>query len=270
MPVIPRLPSLRPPIAYKYLGSSIPYLRGLELQELLVTRRAASEAPTAHVNVLLLLQHPPTYTAGRRVRGTEDTEGARLRGLGAEYYEVKRGGQTTYHGPGQLVGYPIFDLRHYEIGVRSYIEHLERTLIDTCSQFNVTAQTTSDTGVWVEDRKIAALGIHVRRHITNHGFALNCDVDLSWFEHIVACGLPDKKATSLSAESKRIAAPFLNITLYQLNRPSSAPSKSTISVDDAIPATLSAFERVFGAPVDLLKNVSPELDSDIDEWIRKE
>ncbi|KAJ3046378.1 putative lipoyltransferase 2, mitochondrial [Rhizophlyctis rosea] len=238
-------PMSRPPIAYKYIGSSVPYLKALSLQDHLVTR--AATASSNPINILLLLQHPPTYTAGRRIKGTEDTEGRKLRALGAEYHEVKRGGQTTYHGPGQLIGYPILNLLHYQLGVRSYVEHLEQTLIQTCKQFDVTAQTTADTGVWVKNRKIAALGIHVRRHITNHGFALNCDVDLRWFDYIVACGLPDKKATSLSLES---------------------PSKSEVTVDDVIPAVLQSFGAVFDSPLDSLRSISPAMDKEIDQWIR--
>ncbi|KAJ3052770.1 putative lipoyltransferase 2, mitochondrial [Rhizophlyctis rosea] len=237
----------RPPIAYKYLGPSVPYMQALSLQDLLVNKAASS--PDSSTNVLLLLQHPPTYTAGRRVKGTEDTEGARLRALGAEYHEVKRGGQTTFHGPGQLIGYPILNLLHYQLDVRSYVQHLERSLIRTCEHFGIRAQTTADTGVWIEDRKIAALGIHVRRHITNHGFALNCDVDLTWFDHIVACGLPDKKATSLGVE---------------------ALSGGRITVDDAIPSLLRSFEEIFETQVDRLGKISPSLDDEIEQWIRKD
>ncbi|KAI9208126.1 uncharacterized protein BJ171DRAFT_405697, partial [Polychytrium aggregatum] len=153
-----------------------------------------------HTNVLLLVEHPPTYTAGRRIKGTTDSEGPRLQALGAEYFETLRGGQTTFHGPGQLVGYPILNLQAHEIGVRSYVSNIENTLIQTCAKFGINATTTQDTGVWIQDRKIAAIGIHVKRHITAHGFALNCDTDLRWFDHIVPCGLPDKKITSLSQE----------------------------------------------------------------------
>ncbi|KAI9101940.1 hypothetical protein DFS34DRAFT_567297, partial [Phlyctochytrium arcticum] len=152
------------------------------------------------LDIVLLLQHPPTYTAGRRLKGSDASEGERLRKLGAGYFETLRGGQTTFHGPGQLVGYPILDLRKMGLGVRNYVCTLERFLIDTCSKYGIQAARTQDTGVWVEDRKIAALGIQVRQHITSHGFALNANVDLEWYKHIVPCGLEGKSVTSVAAE----------------------------------------------------------------------
>ncbi|KAI8823673.1 uncharacterized protein EV422DRAFT_493905 [Fimicolochytrium jonesii] len=197
-------------IAYKHIRSPVPYALGLQLQDELVAyhSRALADGKQRH-NVLLLLEHPPTYTAGRRVRGTEVDERRRLGALGADYHETLRGGQTTFHGPGQLVGYPIFDLRSFDLGVRTYVSTLESMLVRLCSYYNITARTTNDTGVWVfnpkrnDDQKIAALGIQVRHHITSHGFALNCKTDLGWFEHIVPCGLPGKGITSLSVETGR-------------------------------------------------------------------
>ncbi|TPX51402.1 lipoyl(octanoyl) transferase [Synchytrium endobioticum] len=194
--------ALFPPVYVRYLGLT-PYPRALAIQNAILNARIRHDKLWKDVNLLLLLQHPPTYTAGRRLKGTAGTEGNRLRALGAEYYEVMRGGQTTFHGPGQLVGYPMLDLRQYQLSVRSYVAALETTLVRICSLYGMKAHTTTDTGVWVNDRKIAAIGVHVSRHIACHGFALNCNTDLSWYQHIVACGIPDKATTSLSEELNR-------------------------------------------------------------------
>lgn len=190
-------PIVRKSVAYKYLGR-VPYLKALQLQEFLVRRRLDNVDAE---DILLLLHHRPVYTAGRRIKGTDDSEGNRLRDLGAEYYETKRGGQTTFHGPGQLVGYPIFNLKGLGLGVRSYIQALENFIIATLARFNVVASKHgSETGVWVHDRKIASIGVHVRRHVASHGFALNCDMDLNWFKNIIPCGCPNEVVTSLKRE----------------------------------------------------------------------
>ncbi|RKO92051.1 hypothetical protein BDK51DRAFT_14997, partial [Blyttiomyces helicus] len=155
--------------------------------------------PREH-GIILTLEHPPTFTAGRRIRGTVDDEGQRLARVGAEYFETQRGGQTTFHGPGQLVVYPILDLRTFQLGVRDYVDLLQSVAIESCAAFGITAGLRPETGVWIGDAKIAAVGIQVRHHITSHGFALNCNTDLTWFDHIVPCGLPDRTVTSISQE----------------------------------------------------------------------
>ncbi|RKP33320.1 hypothetical protein BJ085DRAFT_6404, partial [Dimargaris cristalligena] len=150
-------------------------------------------------NLLLLLQHPPTYTLGRRDLNADPMEERRrLEELGATLYQTKRGGQITFHGPGQLVGYPIIHLRDIHLGVRDYVCAIEKTIIGACSQFGVKAHSSEDTGVWVGNNKIAAIGIHVQRYITSHGFALNCSTDLDWFNHIIPCGLVGKGVTSIT------------------------------------------------------------------------
>lgn len=161
---------------------------------------------------LLTFQFNPVYTLGRRERGQladSDVKTKLSNGGLAQVYETFRGGQTTFHGPGQLVAYPIIDLRAFDstsagtlthsIPVRCYVSLLERTIINLLqNQYQISSNTTENTGVWVdEDHKIAALGIHVRRHITSHGIALNVSTDTAWFDRIVACGLPDKRATSI-------------------------------------------------------------------------
>ncbi|TPX68692.1 lipoyl(octanoyl) transferase [Spizellomyces sp. 'palustris'] len=243
-------------IGYKYLGKSVSYSAALELQDQLVASRTSQRdiGPDAahNVNVLLLLEHSPTYTAGRRVRNTDATEGRRLRALGAEYYETRRGGQTTFHGPGQLVGYPILDLRQLGLGVGSYVQRLEHFLILTCEEWGIAAATTEDTGVWVTDRKIAALGIQVRKHITSHGFALNCNTDLSWYNHIVPCGLLDKGVTSITNE----------IALKN-------NGEADVSVETVIPHAVNAFGDAFSAHMLPLNEVSKTLDCHIDALLGK-
>ncbi|CAG8816759.1 7910_t:CDS:2, partial [Racocetra persica] len=127
----------------------------LELQKLLVRRRIENKNSS---DLLLLLQHPPTYTTGRRNVGkTMNEEATYLKKLGAQYFETLRGGQTTFHGPGQLVGYPILDLRNFKLSVRCYVAAIERVIIDTCAAYGVATSTTKNTGVWAGDDKICAI-----------------------------------------------------------------------------------------------------------------
>ena len=112
-------------------------------------------------NVVLFVEHDPVYTVGIRRKGYTDDDRDRLKTLGAEYVETNRGGLVTFHGPGQLVAYPIIYLKDFHLGLRQYIDNLERTIVETCSAFGVRAGTTSDTGVWIDDKKIAAIGRHV-------------------------------------------------------------------------------------------------------------
>lgn len=164
---------------------------------------------------LLTFQFKPVYTLGRREKGTLVNDSDFARDLSkngeAEVHQTFRGGQTTFHGPGQLVAYPIIDLKAFDsksetepttknqLAVRCYVSLLEKTLISLLhEQYGIYAKTTENTGVWADDNhKIAALGIHVRRNITSHGIALNVSTDLAWFDRIVACGLPDKKTTTI-------------------------------------------------------------------------
>ncbi|MFN2475516.1 MAG: lipoyl(octanoyl) transferase LipB, partial [Chthoniobacterales bacterium] len=148
---------------------------------------------------LLLLEHEPVYTIGR----TPDQSSLRGAGhLPHPLFPINRGGQATYHGPGQLVGYPIIDLRRCGQDLHCYLRWIEEVLIDLLASFEVIAQTrTGLTGVWIEDRKIASIGIGVRHWITMHGFALNVCGDLSAFDHIVPCGITNVTMTSLEMES---------------------------------------------------------------------
>uniref|UniRef100_A0A182TWN6 Octanoyl-[acyl-carrier-protein]:protein N-octanoyltransferase LIPT2, mitochondrial n=1 Tax=Anopheles melas TaxID=34690 RepID=A0A182TWN6_9DIPT len=183
----------------------LPYQRALKLQQTIASQlqqqqqRDASPSPP-YRHVLILTEHEPVYTIGIRTRGYDETEEGRLRALGADFVRTNRGGLITFHGPGQLVAYPILDLKHFQPSVRWYVCHLERTVIELCRRYGLRAGTTADTGVWIGDRKICALGIHASRYVTTHGLALNCDVDLGWFGHIVPCGLVGKSVTSLAHE----------------------------------------------------------------------
>ncbi len=182
---------------------AIGYERAWELQRDLHARRVAGEIP----DVCLLLEHPPVYTAGRRTEPADRPLGD----PGAPVIEVDRGGKITWHGPGQLVGYPIVALGE-PIDVVAYVRLVEEALIRACADAGLaTGRVAGRSGVWVpgragrQDRKVAAIGIRVARGVTMHGFALNCDNDLSWFDRIVPCGISDASVTSLSAELGRQA-----------------------------------------------------------------
>ncbi len=157
---------------------------------------------------LLLLEHFPVYTLGRGGDPANLLAGpARLRELGAEFVRIDRGGDITFHGPGQLVAYPIVELRD-PLDLRRYVRTLEGAVIATAAAFGVEGgRLDGATGVWVEGRrKLAAIGVRVRRGVTTHGLALNVTTDLRWFAEMIPCGIPDKEVTSLSAELGRPVA----------------------------------------------------------------
>jgi lipoyl(octanoyl) transferase len=175
----------------------VPYEDGLELQRALVERRKADEIP----DQLLLLEHPPVITLGVRTRHDRSHVVASpetLEEQGVEVFESGRGGDVTYHGPGQLVGYPILDLRPDRCDVHRYVRDLEEVLIRAAAAFGITAGRSSGlTGAWVGDEKLAAIGVRIARWITSHGFALNVSTNLAHFGLIVPCGITDKGVTSL-------------------------------------------------------------------------
>jgi lipoyl(octanoyl) transferase len=187
-----------PPMRVCELGL-LPYAEALALQERLSARRQEEEIP----DTLLLLEHPPTYTRGRRAGAGELPLGASFyRARGIEVFDTNRGGRVTYHGPGQLVGYPI--MRVGDVG--AFLRMMEAALIAALAQEGIGARSRCEegpdyTGVWVGDRKIASIGVHVCRGVTTHGFALNLDNDLEPFSWITACGLPGVQMTSLAAEA---------------------------------------------------------------------
>lgn len=184
----------------------IDYATGLALQKTLVELRHQQRIG----NVLLLLEHPPVLTLGRNSsRANILVSDELLMARGVEIHEINRGGDVTYHGPGQLVGYPIFDLRSFSprVGAVDYVRKLEEVLIRSCGEYGVPAQRVSSrTGVWtvaggaVREKKIAAIGVHISRGITSHGFAMNVTTDLRDFNLIVPCGIADREVTSLELE----------------------------------------------------------------------
>ena len=184
------------------------FARALALQEELAAKKREDASLE---DQLLILEHEPVYTIGRTPdRSSLSATGRIRRGeLGSAHlphplFSINRGGQATYHGPGQLMGYPIIDLRRCGQDLHKYLRWLEQLLIDLLAQYDIAAQRRESlTGVWVEDRKIASIGVGVRHWITMHGFALNVCGDLSPFDHIVPCGINNVAITSMEKETKR-------------------------------------------------------------------
>ncbi|CAN1263428.1 Octanoyltransferase LIP2, mitochondrial [Linum perenne] len=179
---------------------TVNYLESLKLQEKLVSERKAHKIS----DTLLCVQHPPTYTLGkRRTEHNLLISNSELRNLGAQLHYTERGGDITYHGPGQVVLYPIVSLREIGLGARKYVEKLELTMIELASLYGVKASAgqQGETGVWVGDGKIGAIGVRISSGITSHGLAFNIDPDLNYFNHIVPCGIADKQVTSLRKET---------------------------------------------------------------------
>lgn len=182
-------------------ADAIDYLEAWELQRRVHQHVTAGERPPT----VLLLEHPPVFTAGKR---TDPHERPADPG-GAAVIDVDRGGKITFHGPGQLVGYPIVRLPDH-VKVVDYVRRVEEALIAVCTDFGVTtARIPGRSGVWLRadargpERKVAAIGIRVSRGVTMHGFSLNCDVDLGWYDRFVPCGIEDAGVTSLSKEVGR-------------------------------------------------------------------
>ncbi|HEY6435623.1 MAG TPA: lipoyl(octanoyl) transferase LipB [Ignavibacteriaceae bacterium] len=179
----------------------IDYKEAWDLQKEIFSKRVSGEVE----DFLLLLEHPNTYTLGKtadkeNLKGSEDY----LNENRISVYDIDRGGDITYHGPGQIVGYPIVDLNNWFKDTHKYLRALEEVIIKTCAEFNLSCERNSKyTGVWLDDKKIAAIGIKVSRWITMHGFALNVNTDLSLFNGIIPCGIQDKSVTSLSKELNR-------------------------------------------------------------------
>ncbi len=216
------------------LGANVDYQAAWDLQHELHEATADGGNPT-----VLLLEHHPVYTAGRRTQ-PED------RPLdGTPVIEVDRGGRITWHGPGQLVGYPIVPLAD-PIDVVAHVRRLEDVLIRTCAELGVTsARVEGRSGVWLAadtkgpERKIAAIGVRVSRGVTMHGFALNCDPDMSWYDRIVPCGIRDAGVTSLSNELARdvSVAEVLSIVerhLIAVLEPALPATRPAIHVADAV------------------------------------
>jgi lipoyl(octanoyl) transferase len=180
-------------LAVKHLGR-VPYQRGLDLQARLVTERQLGAVP----DTLLLLEHDPVFTMGRNAKLENVLIPAEiLRARGYEVFETGRGGDVTYHGPGQVVGYPILDLSHRK-DVHRYVRDLEEVMIRTCGDYGVAATRVAGlSGTWVGDEKIGAIGVRIARWVTSHGFAFNVSTDLTPFDLIVPCGIRTRGVTTL-------------------------------------------------------------------------
>ncbi|KAF6161482.1 hypothetical protein GIB67_009361 [Kingdonia uniflora] len=181
----------------------VSYMDGLKFQEKLLSDRKFGKIP----DTLLSLQHPPTYTLGkRRTDHNLLIPKADLHKMGAELHYTQRGGDITFHGPHQAILYPIISLRDSGLGVRKYVENLELVMIELASLYGVSARVGGkcETGVWVGDKKIGAIGVRISSGITSHGIAFNIDPDLNYFDHIVPCGIAGKGVTSLRRETEMI------------------------------------------------------------------
>ena len=215
---------------------TVPYLEALELQRDLARRRIAGEIEE---DILLLLEHPPVVTLGRTAKASNVVSSPdALRARGVEVHEVERGGDVTFHGPGQLVGYPIFDLKRHRRDLHWYLRQVEEALIVALANVGIEAERHAGyTGVWTRGRKIASIGVHARDWVTWHGFALNVLTDLSFFDLIVPCGIPQVQMTSVVRETGR-----------------------ELTIADMAALSASAFAEVFGlelrdAPASLLEAV---------------
>ncbi|TVQ67236.1 MAG: lipoyl(octanoyl) transferase LipB [Balneolaceae bacterium] len=186
----------------------MPYRKAWDLQKKIQGRivsekleiRNGNRSERATPDHLLFVEHPHVYTLGKSGKASHLLRSrAELSEIDAEYVEIDRGGDITYHGPGQIVGYPILDLESHYRDIHRYLRSLEEVIISLCSDYGIKAGRQDGlTGVWVGDQKICAMGIRCSRWVTMHGFALNVNTDLGYFDHIVPCGIRDKTVTSLS------------------------------------------------------------------------
>lgn len=207
----------------------VDYAAALQLQKRLVAERQRNVI----TDQLILLEHPHTITLGRNAKQQNVLAGDDvLERTGIGLFETDRGGDVTYHGPGQLVGYPIIDLREWKRDVGAYVRAIEQVMIDTLSDFSIDAgRVTGLTGVWVDGRKIAAIGVHISRWVTSHGFALNVSTDLDYFRYIVPCGLT-RPVTSMAELGVRA-------TLEQVSRTLAVHFGRILDCEVLLPALVS-------------------------------
>ena len=220
-----------------FLGR-VSYGDAVALQESLRERLRERSGPEA----FLLLEHPPVYTLGRNADRSELlADSDRLAASGIEVHETNRGGKITYHGPGQLVGYPILDLNPDRRDVRRFISDLQRVLIETLAHWGVDAVARHQplTGVWVGERKIASFGVHLSRWLTMHGFALNVSTELGAFGGIVPCGLPDVEMCSIESETGRRPA-LEEVAEVCVERFAEVFDRRIAPLAEAIPGTAAA------------------------------
>ena len=222
---------------------------GAEQRRLVEACREDSEAR------LLLLEHPPTYTFGARGRQEHLLLGDdALAGLGAAVHRTDRGGDVTFHGPGQLVGYPILDLRRWGQGPSWYVRSLEAVLIEALSAFGIAGRREPERpGVWAGDAKIAAIGVRVSRGVTSHGFALNVDPDLRYFSYIVPCGLPNVSVTSIAEVLRQRT--MNGAAIAREPHPESAVAAPTGGLDRPEGLSLHPMESVMDAVIEAFGHV---------------
>jgi lipoyl(octanoyl) transferase len=208
------------------------YKKALEFQLSLLEKVKRNEVG----DTLLLLEHPPTFTIGRRGRVEHLLKNQEeLKDKGICFEVVGRGGDITYHGPGQLVGYPILYLSNHKSDIHLFLRNIEEVIIDALSDFDIIGERkTGHTGVWVMDEKIASIGVGVKKWTTYHGFALNVNTDLSYFDMIVPCGIPGVKMTSIKELSG---------------------NKNDVDMSDVENSIIEAFSRVF--KMDLHISINP-------------
>jgi lipoyl(octanoyl) transferase len=219
------------PLFVTSLGT-MPYAEALDLQR--AAARARIDGTLPH-DLLLLVEHPPVITTGRSSKAAHLLiPPTALAARGVELFDVDRGGDVTFHGPGQLVGYPIVDLQQHKEDLHWYLRQLEAALIGACAEFEIPAERNEGlTGVWTQGRKIASIGVHARQWVTWHGFALNVTTDLSYFDMLVPCGIANVTMTSIEQELLRHAD---GVCL--------APSASLI--EDAVDAVVAGLSKTFG------------------------
>ncbi len=228
----------------------VPYSEALTIQQRLVTARKAGTIE----DTLVLLEHPPVLTLGRNARRENIVASDELlRAKGVDVHEINRGGDVTYHGPGQLVGYPIVDLRGDlpnkrgpHLGPVDFVRLLEELLIRVCADFRIPAQRIPKcTGVWtipngaIREKKLAAIGVHVSAGVTSHGFALNVTTDLRDFDWIIPCGITDRGVTALELESPLDPAPTLEDAINSTSRAYSRTFNRQMLRTDSLEALLA-------------------------------
>jgi lipoate-protein ligase B len=221
---------------------TVPYEDALELQRALARDRISGAIPE---DMLLLLEHPPVVTLGRATKARNMISSPEfLASKGVELFEVERGGDVTFHGPGQLVGYPIIDLKRHRLDLHWYLRQVEQALIDTLSAYSIRAErNVGFTGVWTKGRKIASIGVHARDWVTWHGFALNVTTDLSYFDLIIPCGIDGVTMTSIEREIKGQESQSPQATVEVA---AELASRAFAKLFDLVPTSVSGWEMGTG------------------------
>ncbi len=214
-----------------YELGTVPYEKALEYQENLLAKRIAEEIRDS----LILLEHPPTITTGRKGNtGNLLVREEYLKKHGISFIHASRGGDITFHGPGQIVGYPILNLKNHEMDIRKHLRNIEEVIIRTLGDFEIEGRRIDGvTGVWVKRSKIASIGIAIRKWVTYHGFALNVSTNLDYFELILSCGITDVRITSIGS--------WLG-------------DKENVRMDDVTQSVIKNFMGVFGFEDFILKD----------------